>query len=109
MAYETTSSQLLMETSQGVFQYLGRKRQKNIHTLIRENIFKDICFSWKEKQGGIKLDGDILTIIWEEPNEKEEFLNWLEDRRMNFNTCKPPEEQLSLFSNGSEEISHVPE
>lgn len=92
VTYETTPDQLLAKTTDGIFQYLGRTRQKSLRRLFRENIFKKISASWKEKQPGIKLVGDQLTITWSVAGEKEDFLDWLEDRRVHFEVGKPEED-----------------
>jgi len=73
--YETTPDKLMMKTSDGIFQYLGRKRQKRLRQLIRENIFKRIYEYWKEQQPGVVLEGDLLTITWGVIGEKDDFLN----------------------------------
>jgi hypothetical protein len=95
--YETTPDNLMMKTTDGIFQYLGRERQKRLRRLIHENIFKRIHEYWKEKQAGIGLEANKLIITWNIIGEKDDFLDWLEDRRTHFDTTKPPEQQPTLF------------
>jgi len=102
--YETTPDNLMMKTTDGIFQYLGRERQKRLRRLIRENILKRIHEYWKEKQAGIALEADKLIITWSVIGEKDDFLNWLEDRRMRFDASKPPEEPPTLF----DQIDSIP-
>jgi hypothetical protein len=81
---------LLTKTSDGVFQYLGRKRQKGLAQLIRENVLTRIFEQWKDKQQGLRWAEDALTIVWTVIGEKEQFLDWLEDRHTKFEASKPP-------------------
>lgn len=101
--YDTTPDNILLKTTDGIFQYLGRKRQKGLRKLVRESIFKRIHETWSEKQTGVKLSGNSLSIIWNNIREKEAFINWLEDRRIKFITEKPVEKEdavaISLFDN----------
>ncbi|MDP2898734.1 MAG: hypothetical protein Q8Q12_19525 [bacterium] len=88
--YETSPDNLLTKTTDGVFQYLGRERQKGLRKLVRENIFKKIADYWKDKQSGVTLVGNQLVVTWSVIGEKDDFLNWLEDRRMRFDASTPP-------------------
>lgn len=63
--YEMSADELLMETSDGVFQYLGRQRQKKLRVLIQENLFKRIHDYWSSKQTGIRLEEGQLRIRWQ--------------------------------------------
>ena len=95
--YETSPDSLLAKTTDGIFQYLGRERQKGLRRLVRENIFKKIADYWKERQSGITLVGDQLSVTWIGAGEKDDFLDWIEDRHMHFDAGKPPVEQPTLF------------
>ncbi len=95
--YATTPDDLLLKTTDGVFEFLGGKRQKRLRRLVRENVFKRIREYWQDKQRDVALDHNCLTIQWRTTEEKEQFLNWLEDRRTTFGVTKPPDEQPSLF------------
>jgi len=90
--YETTPDGLLGKTTDGIFSYLSRERQKGLRRLIRDNLFKRIRDYWQDKQPGISLANDQMGIVWKTAEEKEEFLNWLEDRRIKFDSNKPVEE-----------------
>ncbi len=97
--YATDAARLLFKTSDGVSQYLGRKRQKNLRRLIRENLFKKIDAQWQDKQPGIRLSQDALQIRWSVVGEKDDFLDWLEDRHTRFETAKP-QDDAPLFEQG---------
>jgi hypothetical protein len=105
--YETTPDKLLEKTTDRIFQYLSRQRQKGLRRLIRHNVLKKIHDHWKDKQSGIRLANNQLTITWSVIGEKEDFLNWLEDKRINFDASKPSEESsqlsISLGSDSQEE------
>jgi len=94
--YEKTVGDLLMKASGNKFQYLGRERQKGLGRLIHENIFKQIKEHWKDKQSGIVIEGKSLSIKWNEKQEKDAFVDWLEDRRVRFELGKPKEEEPTL-------------
>ncbi|MDQ1351147.1 MAG: hypothetical protein QG657_1449 [Acidobacteriota bacterium] len=98
-SYEATPSSLLLKTTDGVFQYLGRQRQKGLSQLIRAKIFDWIYSNWKVKQPGIELNGERITFTWNNMKEKEEFLDWLEGKRMKYDAGKSGEDQLMLFTN----------
>jgi hypothetical protein len=95
--YETSPDNLLAKTTDGIFEYLGRERQKGLRRLVRENILKKIADYWKDKQADVNLVGDQLSVTWNVIVEKDDFLDWLEDRRTRFDTGKPPVVQPTLF------------
>jgi hypothetical protein len=100
--YEKSADSLLSKTTDGIFQYLGRERQKRLRRLVRENILKRIADYWKEKQPGVTLVDDRFDVTWPGVGEKEAFLNWIEDRRIHFDAGKPSMENLPLFDWRSE-------
>jgi len=104
--YETSPDNLLAKTSDGVFQHLGGERQKGLRKLVRENIFKKIADYWKDKQSGVTLVGNQLVVTWSVIGERDNFLNWIEDRRMRFDVGKPPEEQPDLFDSVGPDIMY---
>ena len=97
--YEITVDELLMRTSDRVFEFLGGERQKRLRLLIREHLFKRIRDHWRQKQRFITLDGSTLRIRWELADEKEAFLNWLEDRRVKFDATRPEPRRMPLLDN----------
>ncbi|NOX54228.1 MAG: hypothetical protein GXP27_07250 [Planctomycetes bacterium] len=94
--YKKSPDDLLLKTSEGVFEYLGRKRQKSLRRLVRENVFKRIHDHWNKKMG-VCLDGGHLVVRWNDGGEKSNFLRWLEDMRGAFDASRPPAEPPSLF------------
>jgi hypothetical protein len=100
--------ELLEITTQGIWEYLGWKRQKSLRNLVRQNIFKPIVEKWKDKlPGGVIFSYDTLEITWNSFKEKEEFLDWLEDWRGKFPDEKPKEEELPLFDSLEETDTHL--
>jgi hypothetical protein len=95
--FATTPDAVLLQLSDGVFQYLNPKRQNGLRRLIRGNLFKRIHEQWNEKQPGIGLFENELRFRWDDVENQEAFLDWLEDRRMHFSFSKPPEDQPKLF------------
>jgi len=96
-SYSTTPDALLLKTTDRIFDFMGRQRQGNLRRLVRERVFKKVFDYWKDKQNGVRLAQDGLTVSWSTADEKEVFLDWLEDRRTRFDATKPPEEELPLF------------
>ncbi len=103
VSFRCTASDLLMWTTDGVFQYLGNERQKSLRRLIRDNIFKPIEKHWTGKQPNVVADKDLLTITWDSDQHRADFLSWLEDRQTEFSA--EPQTQLHLF----EEADHSPD
>jgi hypothetical protein len=95
--FATTPDTILMQLSDGVFQYLNPKRQASLRRLIRTNLFKRIHEYWNERQPGIALVENELRFRWDDAENQEAFLDWLEDRRIHFNHGKPLEDQPKLF------------
>jgi hypothetical protein len=82
-----------LRTTDGIFQYVGRRRQKNLTRLIHENVIRRVHHYWKDRQQGIRMDdAGKLSVTWQVSSEKEDFVAWLEDRRVKFVDDKPPEE-----------------
>jgi hypothetical protein len=53
---------ILMKTTDGVFQYVGAETRKSMRVLIRDNVFRRIAQFWQEKAPGIfHLKGFELT------------------------------------------------
>lgn len=95
--YVMAAEELLLKTTDGIFQYLGRQHQKRLRVLVRENVLKRIRDYWKDKQRGVGLEADVLRVRWESAEEKDAFLGWLEDRRIRFEAGRPPEDGPTLF------------
>ncbi len=98
--YVRNIDDLLIKTTDGVFEYIGRERQKRMRRLIRENIFKRIFSFWREKEPHlVRLENDTLRIEFRGDAQREAFLDWLEDgKRTSFSTdAPPPEEPLPLL------------
>lgn len=98
--YARTLDELLRTTTDGVFEYIGRDRQKRMRRLIRENIFRRLFTFWREKEPGlVRMEDNTLKIQFRDASQRETFLDWLEDyKRADFNTnTPPPEEPLPLL------------
>lgn len=105
-SFQISAESLLIKTSSSTFKYLAPERQKNLGRLIRNNVFSPIYSTWGSKLPGILYDRDTLQIAWNKKEEKQEFLDWLEDSNTIFFTDKPEEEQRQLFEIN---INHTPE
>jgi len=100
--YETTPEMILIRTTDGLFEYWGRKNQKGLQRLVQESIFKRIFDHWQGKQTGVSLDGYRLSITWNMIAEKKSFLDWLEDhRRTNFAAARLPVDATPDLFDGS--------
>jgi len=101
--YEISVDELLLETSDRLFDYLGRERQKRLRLLIRENLFRRIRDYWVDKEG-VRVENDQLYIRWRSTIEKTDFLAWLEDRRLKFETNRPIERTMPLLEGLPEQV-----
>ncbi len=98
--YTRTIDDLLLKTTDGIFQYIGRERQRTMRRLIRENLFKRIFSFWREKEPGlVRLEGDTIEVSFRDAVQRGQFLDWLEDyKRTIFSTAPLPiEEPLPLL------------
>lgn len=102
--YERSASSILLDMTDGVFQYLGRKRQKGMQRLVTENVFKRIAeFSKDRFPGLVSRQADSLRIRFTDQNMKESFLDWLEDfKRTAFRTDRPPDDPMLPFPDPKE-------
>jgi hypothetical protein len=93
--YTRTIDELLHKTTGGVFQYIGRERQKRMRCLIRENLFKRIFNFWREKEPDlVRLENYTLKVQFRDSAQRVNFLDWLEDyNRTDFSTATPPPEE----------------
>jgi hypothetical protein len=92
-----SSDELLRKTTDGVFDYLGRARQKSLRLLVQKNLFKRISEYWRSKQYDIDVEGNVLRVRWGSQDQKDLFITWLEDRKVRFDTTRPVEPQMPLL------------
>ena len=98
--YSSTLDDLLLKTTDGIFEFIGGGRQRGMRRLIRENLFRRILTCWREKDPNlVRLENDTLKIQYRDHAQREAFLDWLEDwKRTSFSTATPPpEESLPLL------------
>lgn len=78
--YAITARDLLLQTSDGILEYLARDRQRSMINIVRTNIFTRIASAWRDKPfTPVRLEGDRLEINFKDNLAKEPFLDWLED------------------------------
>src|ERR1035437_2711689 len=66
----------------GVFNFVGRKRQKSMERVIVENIFRRMTEHWKGKlPNKVRLTGKTLTLDFKNSSDQEAILDWLEDSK----------------------------
>lgn len=96
--YAITARELLLQTSDGIFQYLARDRQKSMINIVRQNIFTRIAAAWRDKPfTPVKLEGDRLQINFKDNLAKDPFMDWLEDpKKTAFADTLPPTTQPML-------------
>ena len=96
---------LLEELSGGVYQYLGRKRQKAMRGLVRNNVFRRIADYSKERFADVvSYERGALTFRFPDRDRKSAFLDWFEDvRRTAFSSATPPSRRYPLFPDMEDE------
>src|SRR5262249_1824479 len=93
--YERSAESLLGEMTGGLYEYLGRKRQKAMRKLVTENVFRRVADFSKARFPGVQLKGDLLRVTFADERGKTEFLEGLEDfKRTAFRADRPLEEPL---------------
>ncbi len=91
---------LLIGTTAGVFERLGKQRQTSMERLIVQNVFRRIAEFWSERIPGlVKVQHRQAIFHFVDDARKDDFLDWLESsKKTNFADTKPPEsEQGDLF------------
>jgi len=96
-SYEITADKLLDKTTDGIFSYLGRLRQKGLRKLVQDNVLSEIAKHWSDKQTGVRMSDGTLTVFWRTSGEKDAFLERLEDRNTSFVTSKPSDDPQMLI------------
>ena len=100
--FSLSADELLHNTTGGMFKYLGRERQKNMQLFVRNNIFNFIVSDWEKKVPALaSLEGQTLTLTWGTDENRQNFLEWLEDRKNIFPAERIREIQSNLFDSGS--------
>jgi hypothetical protein len=99
-----SSDGLLHNTTGGMFQYLGRKRQESLRNFVRDNIFDFIVQQWESKVPDLaKREGQTLTLAWGGAENKKNFLEWLEDRKAVFPAERITEVQMNITFDSADE------
>jgi len=92
---------LLVGTTAGVFEFLGKQRQTSMERLIVQNVFRRIAEFWAERIPGlVKVQHRQAIFYFVDEARKDEFLDWLESsKKTNFADTKPKvSEQVELFA-----------
>ncbi len=80
-----SAGRLLASTTAEMFQYLGRERQNGLLAFVRKNILDFIVAEWKPKIPGlVTVVGQNVTLKWTTDKDRQDFLEWLEDRETDF-------------------------
>ena len=95
--YRITSDELLTRTTDDVFNYLGKSRQQGLRQLVREYILKRVANIWSDRQVGVTVNVDELSIRWQLSGQKQDFLDWLEDRQTAFDATKLTDDAQMLI------------
>jgi len=101
LAFKTDT--LLTLTTGGIFNFLGKERQRNLCRLVKEQLFKPISAHWNEAETKrddieVALNGGVLSINLRDELAKAHFTDWLEDGkklRPDFSAL-PKEEPLAF-------------
>ncbi len=97
-----SADELLRSTTGGMFQYLGRDRQKRLRTFVGTNVFNFIIAEWEKKVPAFAaLEGQAIRLAWT-PGNRTAFLEWLEDRKTIFPAERITEIQASFFDADNE-------
>jgi len=83
----------------GVFGFLGRRRQKGMRDLVRHSVLRRIQEYCQERfEDVVTFTEGVLRISFPNQDRKTTFLDWREDaKRTAFEARKPPQKSLPLF------------
>lgn len=98
--FPVNARELLVGTTAGVFQRLGKQRQTSMERLIVQNVFRRTVEFWSDRTPGlVKVQSREAMFHFADESRKEEFLDWLESsKKTNFAESKPKvTEQGQLF------------
>ena len=88
--FSLSTTEILELTTQGEFEFVGREGQREMESLIRENIFRRILDYWKDRVPGlVRVDGKVLRVDFQSDSRKELFLDWLESKKTGFDDAMP--------------------
>lgn len=77
-----TADSLLHEVTDGVFQYVGRDRQKKMREFVRTNVLRRIAeYSHSRFIDVVEFDIGELRIWFPNSERKGQFLEWFEDHK----------------------------
>jgi hypothetical protein len=62
--YECSAEAALLEMTDGLYRFLGRKRQKAMRRLVTENVFRRIADYCKDRFPGVKVEGEVLKAVF---------------------------------------------
>ncbi len=94
--YEVSTEELLRRVTHHASDFLGRKRQKELREFVRQNVLRYIADEQSLERGDhLKFQDDTFTVTWINSKDREDFLDWLEDRRRTFPADQP--DQGTLF------------
>ncbi|MCH8047862.1 MAG: hypothetical protein IID44_29560 [Planctomycetes bacterium] len=103
--YERSAEAVLMEMTDGVYEYIGRERQKQMRRLVRNNVFRRIADYAKDRfDDVVSLESSVLRIQFPTKIRKSSFLDWFEDfKKTTFSAEKPVHDpQPRLFDDDEE-------
>jgi len=89
------SEHLLEKTTQGVYSYLGRNRQRALRRLVNARVFHRMREYWQDRAPGLverKRNG--IALLFPDPDVKAAFLDWLEHEEFGAGPVPPPEDPL---------------
>lgn len=88
MAVEVSAQELLKQTTIGVFDFIGRERQKRMERMVVENLFRQISdFCSGRFSGKVRVRAKTITFDLASASDRGSILDWLE--RITFEDRKP--------------------
>jgi len=105
--YQRSAETVLVELTDGIYEYVGRERQKQMRRLVRRNVFRRIAEYSKDRfDDVVSLEGGVLRIQFPTKDRKSAFLDWFEDfDRTTFSAKKPAhDQQKPLFPEFNEDV-----
>jgi len=97
--YDRSAEAILKELTNGVYDYVGRKGQRQMRQLVRRNVLRRIAdYATGRFDDVISFEGGVLGVRFPSKDRKSAFLEWLEDsRKTGFSTERVSEEPQQLL------------
>ncbi len=101
--FQSKADAILTRTTDGIFNYLSRERQKSLCRIVTERLFAPIRNYWNKEDTKrddlqVALNGSVLTVNLRDDLAKSNFTDWLEEaKKLRPDYSALPKEEQTAF------------